>query len=368
MGSCRKLRALFRFTGRRFAINAALTGSSVGVAAILFIGGYEIYQSRRYDQWKAAYQRLMQRYDTLTIPSPNEVLLWEYRPHAEFYDAEFKYRINTNGSGFRDREFDAPNDGAGGFRVAFVGDSVTLGFKVSEENTFVRRFEQFARRVRPERKIQAMNFGVDGYQVMQIYELLRTKVLRFAPDKVVYMMSLNDFDFEDASGKKILFFKKPSSFFLEKLGQLYRRLSQKEYYRYYFEKNSETGLRAVVGMRDLLMSRAIPFQIVLLPVFEASDKGFEHYRLRDLHRQISSMLAQHDIEVVDLVEDFAKQNGTQQSYAHDVWHPNDEGHRFIAQRLLKLVVGEDLDDEPAVPAEETKSPRRIGNALREFTS
>jgi len=89
MGSCRKLRALFRFTGRRFAINAALTGSSVVVAAILFIGGYEIYQSRRYDQWKAAYQRLMQRYDTLTIPSPNEVLLWEYRPHVAW---ENKFR------------------------------------------------------------------------------------------------------------------------------------------------------------------------------------------------------------------------------------------------------------------------------------
>jgi lysophospholipase L1-like esterase len=315
------------------------------ISCALFVGVYEVYQSQRYEQWKADYQASMQRHDTLTIPSPNEVLMWEYRPHGEFYDAEFNYRISTNRHGFRDREFDASDGSGDRFRVAFVGDSVTLGFKVTEENTFVRRFEEFARRVRPERKIQAMNFGVDGYQVLQIHELLRTKVLRFAPSKVVYMMCLNDFDFEDASGKKILFFKKPSSFFLDKVGQLYKRFLRQEYHRYYFEKNGAVGLRAIVGMRDVLASRAIPFQIVLLPVFEASDMGFKQYRLKDLHRRIMSVLGQHNMAVIDLAEDFAKQSATQRTYAYDVWHPNEEGHRFIALRLLKIVLGDDVDAE-----------------------
>jgi hypothetical protein len=98
------------------------------------------------------------------------------------------------------------------FRVAFIGDSVTLGLKVSEDRTFVRRFEQIARDAYPGRNIQAMNFGIDGYHVMQIYELLRTKVLRFLPDKVVRDVPQWP-DFEDASGKKCFILRNQTASF-----------------------------------------------------------------------------------------------------------------------------------------------------------
>lgn len=62
------------------------------------------------------------------------------------------------------------------------------------------------------------------------------------------------------------------------------------------------------------------------------------YPLKDLHRQIAEFLAKHKMEVVDLSENFAKQGKAPRFYAHDIWHPNEEGHWFIAQQLLKAVL------------------------------
>jgi lysophospholipase L1-like esterase len=334
----KKTAYLFKAMGNDLTKNIILAVSSVIAASVLLIGGYELYESHQYERWRSAYQRMIQQHDTLTIPSPNELLMWEYRPQAEFYDPEIKYKIRTNSHGFRDGEYELTSNEQHFVRVAFVGDSVTLGLKVSEENTFVRRFEKLARDAYPGWKIEAMNFGVDGYQVMQIYEISRTKVLQFLPDKVVYMMCLNDFDFEDASGEKILYFKKPGSFFLKKLEYLYKQLSQKEYHRYYFERNKQTAFHYLSKMHELLEREGIRFQVVLLPVFEESDDGFKNYPLKDLHQQIAKVLTEHKIEVVDLMDNFTKQDKAPKFYAYDIWHPNEAGHRFIAQQLLGPVL------------------------------
>lgn len=331
--------------------NIILAVSGVIVASVLFIGGYEVYQRHRYEEWKTAHERMIRQQDTLAIPSPNELLMWEYRPHAEFYDSELKYKIHTNSYGFRDDEYPLTSKEKYLVRVGFIGDSVTMGLNVSEEHTFVRRFEKLARDAYPSWKIQAMNFGIDGYQIIQIYELLRTKVLRFLPDKVVYVMCLNDFDFDDASGKKILYFKKPNSFFLKKLESLYKRLGQKEYHRYYFERNRRTAFHYLSKMHELLDREGIRFQVVLVPVFGESDDGFQNYPLKDLHQQIANILTEYKIEVVDLIENFAKQDRAPKFYAYDIWHPNEKGHWFIAQQLLRPVLRSYFDVESTAGAD-----------------
>ena len=114
--------------------------------------------------------------------------------------------------GFRDRDYETPGKPADTHRIAFLGDSVTLGLGVAAEDVFVRRFEDAANGLGLGYTVQALNFSVDGYNTVQVNELLRTKVLPFAPDKVIYVLCLNDFDFADASGMKIRYFRKPKSF------------------------------------------------------------------------------------------------------------------------------------------------------------
>ena len=150
--------------------------------------------------------------------------------------------IKTNRYGFRDldRESTAKPDGT--FRIVFAGDSVTLGVGIPLETTFVRRFEMEANQMESQYRIQALNFAVDGYNTPQICEMIRSKVMSFSPDKVVYVMCLNDFDFELSSGDKILYFRKPRSFLLSVMGGGLPKMEWRRFPRISVQKEQGRGL------------------------------------------------------------------------------------------------------------------------------
>jgi DNA-3-methyladenine glycosylase II len=223
--------------------NLLLALASALLTLVLFVLGYEAWQTAKYRAWRARYDN-KGWLGTLTVPSSDPVLMWEYKPHGSHRG------IETNRYGFRERDFDSPGKPAGTYRVAFVGDSVTLGLGVQPEQTFERLVEQEARTLAPEPPLQALNFGVDGYNTTQVAELLKTRVRAFEPDLVVYVMCLNDFDQTDSSAEKIRYFRRPSSFFLEDMRVLYRRARGIEFHRYHFEKNRASAFADVLAMKQ----------------------------------------------------------------------------------------------------------------------
>lgn len=160
-------------------------------SALVFGGGYELFESWRDDRWRADYQENGNWYGTMTVPSNNKTMMWEYRPNCHFE------KLHTNRFGFRDEDFQTTAKPGGTYRLAFVGDSVTLGLRVEYEEIFVRRFDAWLRQEPLAMDVQALNFGVDGYNTLQVEAQLGERVLDFQPDKVVYVMCLNDFDFDD---------------------------------------------------------------------------------------------------------------------------------------------------------------------------
>lgn len=315
---------------------------SLLVSAVVFVGGYEWYQSMKYDRWKAEFEKSEEWYGKMTIPSDNKTLMWEYRPHGHYQ------KLHTNGFGFRDEDYQTADKPDGVYRVAFIGDSVTLGYDVDYDEIFVRRFDAWAKRALPGTKVQALNFGVDGYNSLQIQEMLVAKVLDYEPDKVVYVMSLNDFDFEDASGEKIRYFSKPESFVMAKLKVLYQRLSDEDYYEYYwqsdkdyyehyFERNRDKVYAAINAMNQLLEKKDIDFQVAILPVFIFEQPSFDNYPAAGLHERIMRFLGQNKIPAIDLLVGFRALNGPPKQYALDEWHPNKLGHQVIAEQLRSLL-------------------------------
>ena len=123
--------------------NLILALASALVTLVLFVLGYETWQSARYRCWRARYDN-KGWLGTLTRAVERSVLMWEYRPHGSHRG------IETNRYGFRERDFDSPRKPEGVFRVAFVGDSVTLGLGVAAEQTFERLAEREARALSPE--------------------------------------------------------------------------------------------------------------------------------------------------------------------------------------------------------------------------
>ncbi len=309
----------------------ALALLSLTLSSLVFVGLYESYRSRIYDQWKADFVDRGDWYGKLTVASQNETLMWEYRPHGRYGN------LLTNGFGYRDEDYATPDKPEGVYRVAFVGDSATLGFGADYEDIFVRRFERWARQARPELDLQALNFGVDGYNTLQIEELLKRRVLAWDPDQVVYVMCLNDFDFEDAAAGKIRYFRKPRSFLLMKLTNAYRRITNLGYYDYHYGRNHDAVYAAIESMKERLDRQGIEFHVALLPTFAMSQPDFDAYPDAEIHERVLGFLAENGIPSIDLRSGFQRENGPPRRYAQDVWHPNALGHQVIAGQLRGLV-------------------------------
>lgn len=310
-----------------FGKNLLLTLASVALSLALFVGAYEIYKSHRYDAWKAEYERSGDWYGKLTIPSANPVLMWEYRASAQ--GAKWGSVITTNAHGYRDLERNLEKED-GWRRIAVVGDSVTLGAGVGDEETFVRRLESRVREMQPGPPLEVLGFAVAGYNALQVMELVRERVAPFEPDRVVYVFCMNDFDFDGASAGLVKYFRKPESFFLLRLEKLYKQFF--EYHDYYFRKNFAAVVAEIVRTRDLLSDQGAGLDVVLLPVFP--EQGLSGYPIRHVHEAMSDALARHDIAVIDLLQSPLSRGNPPRAYARDIWHLNARGHDLVASLLF----------------------------------
>jgi lysophospholipase L1-like esterase len=237
-------------------------------------------------------------------------------------------------------DFQAPDKPDGVYRVAFVGDSVTVGLGEDLENTFVRKFEDAANKAGLPATVQALSFSIDGYNTVQILELLKVRVLRFRPDKVVYVMCLNDFDLTDGSGNKIRFFRKPASFFLERMNHLIKQLRTVDYHVDHFERNKQTIFSKIAEMKILLDQHGIQFLVAIVPVFPSPATDFGSYGLVPVHAEIRRFVDEKRIPKVDLLDSFLRQGGSPQSYSLDIYHPNKAGHAVIAHELLQPILSQ----------------------------
>ena len=244
--------------------------------------------------------------------------------------------LKTNRWGFRDVDYESMEKPENTLRVAFAGDSITLGMKVAAQETFVRQFEAEANSLNSRRRIQTLNFGIDGYHAIQINELIRTKVLAFSPDIVVYTMCLNDFDVNQSSGRKIRYFKKPESWFLYRMDRLYRKLSRAEFHLYNFQKNKTVVLPSLLDVRDMLEKAGVDFQIIVLPIF--TGRSFDQYPIRQMHEEIGDFFVENGIRYLDLLEPFSRQRHAPEYFSFDTWHLNAEGHGFIARQSLASIL------------------------------
>ena len=159
----------------------------------------------------------------------------------------------------------------------------------------------------------------------------------------MYVLCLNDFD---PRGGLTRYFDKPNSFVLEALGNNYKRLRRnilgRDFHLWNFENNKLNVFRKVVEMKQLLQAHNIGFQVVVLPVFKFkhSDRGFAAYPLSEMHLAIGQFLTREHIEFIDLLESFRNQEKPPGYFSSDIWHPNEEGHDFIAKQILEFVLSD----------------------------
>ncbi len=95
-------------------------------------------------------------------------------------------RFSTNHWGMRDREYAEAKPPAT-LRIAVLGPSHVMGNGVGDGETFESLVEERWNRdvPAPYRSIEILNFAVDGYSLPQQLAILEDRVFRFAPDLVI---------------------------------------------------------------------------------------------------------------------------------------------------------------------------------------
>jgi hypothetical protein len=119
---------------------------------------------------------------------------WALNPGARgWYKREGIAYVGINRDGFRGPDY-PPAKPPGTFRVAVLGDSYVEAMQVAEDKTFTA----FSGRelagcpMLKGKRIEAMNFGVDGYGTAQELITLRKKVWAYSPDIVVLAIFLGN--------------------------------------------------------------------------------------------------------------------------------------------------------------------------------
>ena len=97
--------------------------------------------------------------------------------------------VRTNSLGFRGPEI-AEKAAPGVARIAFVGDSITFGWGVAEQETFAHKV--IAQLTAQGRKVEGYNLGVGNYNTVQELTSFLDTSARMRPDIIVLSYFIND--------------------------------------------------------------------------------------------------------------------------------------------------------------------------------
>lgn len=177
---------------RRRAAWRALTGRLllVAVSLVVALGGIELGfrvlkpQDPDFFNW----EKIKYRRSTGSGP------LWGHIPNSSS-DSYTGVPVRINALGLRDHEIALPKP-PGVFRIVALGDSVTFGFGVRLEDTYVKRLEARLNAAGHGRapRFEVLNAGADGEGLPYYLDFLRTTGARLEADLVLLGLTMNDID------------------------------------------------------------------------------------------------------------------------------------------------------------------------------
>ena len=286
-----------------------------------------------------------------------------------------------NSDGMRDREFPLATP-PHTFRIACIGDSITYGFGVDNPaDTYPKRLETLlnAYCATPSIRFEVLNFGVPGYNLNEIVENVRVKVLKYHPDLILYGYCLNDpqqisLEFLKLLGsltdaeKKYGFQSQMEGFWTARL-RLFRLAAyeiqtltqghdqtrhrvpasadpENVYLKAsagaaYFTAlhNSQEGRQILDNSLDTLAVACakahVPVCVFIFPV----TNDLNPYSLVDVHRLVAELCKQRAFHVYDLLESFQQyEQLAGQNIYFDYLHPFPRGDHYTAEIMLSMLI------------------------------
>ena len=174
----KRLGAFFAYFQRRksFLNNLLLTVTSIMLSLILFEFFLCIFQSRPEEQQKLVMPQEWKK-RAVSISGASRAYYWHNILHV--HDRNYMRRTSP-----------FPPKSKRQFRIMVVGDSLTYGYGVREEETYPMQIETALKK---NFNIEVLNLGVSGYQSEDLLKIITEYTPLLQPNLIIYGVCLNDF-------------------------------------------------------------------------------------------------------------------------------------------------------------------------------
>ncbi len=254
--------------------------------------------------------------------------------------------VKTNSLGMRDDE-PLPRETPGLFRVLAIGDSVTFGYRVAQDEDFCAVLEQqLATEPLGQRRIEILNTGVSGYSSQDEAAAFAGKWLALQPDLVLLCYCMNDPWFEPDQPLQ-RYFVPPRwwqhsatlRFLAQRSqGRKVRELGGGSFFRSLYapsEPSWKSVEAAFARIADLSSKRKVPVVLAIFPMF--SPDPWSEYPFRAQHTQVAEEGRRNGFFVLDLLPRYEREDPLGLLIEKGDMHPNPVGHRIAALEIQRFL-------------------------------
>ena len=268
------------------------------------------------------------------------------RPTLDYFDEDGCVSAVINDLGFRDLPFDVEKK-PGELRILTVGDSFTFGSGVQTEDTWSQVLESMLREEH-DGPVEVINggFAAGSHTTAGYVDWIRTDGVAFHPDVLIIGFCLNDLGNVPMLTYSTQLQGKPwlggISEVLNAIQLAWQRRKAREFayppellaqatlvFQAQNKDSIARSLNALTAIKEIADEHGVRLLVAVVPMVTQ----LRHYPLEGLHRLITEHCDRHGIEWVDLLAKFAGQEASELWVHPTDQHPNDVGHRLIAEGI-----------------------------------
>jgi len=259
--------------------------------------------------------------------SNNPILGYKIKKNFHYRNREEGRELKTDANGIRITDPDVTSS----CKIALAGDSLTFGEGLSQRETIAYRLQE-----KYGSDIKVLNYGVNGYEISQIYENLKIKNSIYHANNLIYILNLNDFSrknsiYEGSDGGLYRMYNYPflkSPLFIRKL--IYRYNKQDLYgsthwYQWYFNGNKTWGLGQLKEMAKYAKDNHIKFAVFMFPSGIAMHDNI--FELQNIFDELIEFFKKNNIAYIDPVNEFLTDP---KRFINKTDHPTAEGAKKTA--------------------------------------
>jgi lysophospholipase L1-like esterase len=273
--------------------------------------------------------------------------------HPELIYTRIPGECDTNAHGYRDFDYSYSKE-SGVFRIVVIGDSVAEGQGVGVRDTFGKVLEGNLNRLTKgkEEKVEVIVLAQSGYSTSQELFLLEHEALRYSPDLIIWSYVLNDPAdpvYHNSNGELGRYYFKPilhtANYISRKLFEINERIKKancaKEYNAFLHCVYWDQVTSDIERIANISKINRIPIIFLIHPIFE-ENRSFDNYSLASLHVELGAIASALGMPVIDVLSAYQLYSAQELTLplqsGFDQLHPNEKGHRIIADYIFENIL------------------------------